>query len=142
MKFYKQLKDYTCGPIAVLNFLKWSGGDVTRKKNFTMISDQLGTDIFNGTSLNYIVNFLVDFTYVKVNENPKLTEVTESFIMLYVPDKRLGTAHFVFVYRNNKKWSITNHLNRDGTYEHRDVTNSQLKKILNKTGTHVCMLKD
>ena len=50
LRYVRQYNDYTCGPVAIINAIKWSGHKATIKQDLKHITNECRCDPRNGTS--------------------------------------------------------------------------------------------
>lgn len=62
VRFLRQRDQYSCGPIAILNALKWAGLQLTYKDNFKQIKKLCKTTASWGTTPENITNVLSKYT--------------------------------------------------------------------------------
>ena len=117
IRYVRQRQRSTCGPIAVLNALKWLGRPVTEKKDLPRLKkwcywrrrQMIGGVKVGGTRNKGIENCLgrykkVSFGYIyrpSKNTIDHILSKGNAFIMMY--KKKDGGWHYIFCYGKTKK---------------------------------------
>lgn len=107
VRFLRQRDEYSCGPIAVLNALKWAGLSLTYKQNFKEIKELCKTTKSWGTTPSNITNVLsqyIEYICFEVKELITLKDIEKhikhggALILEYwFKDDLEFDGHYVFI---------------------------------------------
>ena len=109
IRYTKQYNTDTCGPIALINILKWSGQKVSVRKNLKSISSLCGCEKGEGTlpSMFMASLILLDFGYKKIkNRLPDFDKVLDDGQIILVDqeeDANNEDGHYYLVVGKTKK---------------------------------------
>jgi len=126
MRYIRQLGEWSCAPVCIMNAMKWSGQHVTTKKDFHRISKTCGYVPRTGTGpplieINKAIKrYLAKQYAVRRIRNVKIGELAEhvshvdrSAMLIYVlPDAT--NLHMVFVENYDPDEKIFNIINFEG----------------------------
>lgn len=145
VKYSKQLNKTDCGPMAVLNALKWAGYPVSCRRGYKSIKKNCKWKAGQGTYYSDIYKTLQKYSKLKsrIIKSPKLKELDSllekgyTFILLYT-HKHGRCSHFIFCSgKSSKKYFFKNdssvYTNRARV---RKTINSYLRKSLRKDGIY------
>lgn len=90
MRFIKQKDQYSCGPIAIMNALKWAGLHTTYKTHFYKIKSLCKTTILWGTTPD-------NMTTTLLKHSKYLSFTTKSLVTLKEIDKHLNAGGAVIL---------------------------------------------
>lgn len=114
IRFAKQRNTYSCGPVAIINALKWAGRNITYIKHFKKIKKLCYTTSEYGTTPDGITNALEHYKkYISFERKELITlrEIDQHLseggaLILEYWFKECGNnydGHYSFIFRMNEK---------------------------------------
>lgn len=117
MRFIRQRDQYSCGPIAILNALKWTGISITYRSHFKKIKTLCKTTMNWGTTPENITKVLLDYSehlnfeikeLVTLKSIDKHLKAGGALILEYwFNEDGIYDGHYVFIFQRDGHDFIT-----------------------------------
>lgn len=124
VRFLRQKDQYSCGPVAVINALKWAGLPLTYKSDFKEIKTRCKTTADWGTTPHNISKVLSQYDELsfEIKQLITLKDIEEHLLSggavileYWFKDETLYDGHYVFIYeREGNDFVVVNHMS-DGS---------------------------
>ena len=143
VKYSKQLNETDCGPMAVLNTLKWAGYKVSTKRGYKSIKRSCEWSPGTGTWVSDVVRTLRKYSKLKtrVLVRPSMKDLDSLldkgyvFILRYTHDDGSGGHFSLCIGKSDKKFFFINDSSiKTDRARLRKTVNCYLRKIYRKEG--------
>lgn len=126
MRYCVQRNEFSCGPILIINALKWAGEKITYRKDYKELCELLKCSREIGTKSSYITRYIQKL-------NPRRTRSlsmknNEAIMALYLFDPKENIYHYVLILPD---LTILNCCDKNKFF-HKQLTKKQLMKKLKK----------
>jgi hypothetical protein len=144
IRYCKQRDNYSCGPVAILNVIKWTDSNWFTYSMLPAIQSVCKTDK-NGTYDNNFNNALkyfeqIDYFKVVKARNTHLTRIQEhlenggTMIAAYKENGYKCEWHYaMFLFDTHSQWTVINHSNGKELFTRHQVSRSLMHKRLDKS---------
>ena len=133
MRFILQKNSFGCGPVALINFLKFKGYGLTYQCGYKYYSWIMGTDQEGTHTKDFerVLKLFIDFKILK----GKLPRRINNGILEYVAD--CGHYHYAFVFRDKGGWQVTNDSINKTTVSHKLYNNREMRNLIRRKDTYL-----
>lgn len=144
VRYARQYNDYTCGPIAIINAIKWSGHKGTLKNDLKRITQECRCDRNNGTSHGNFDHVLRQYSRGRFTARrrlyPDFSDVVQhlahpncAVIINYLHVGEITDAHYVLLLggkaKNGRGLTLINSFSKETRVE---INEKQIKEYLKK----------
>ena len=145
VRYTKQYCRRDCGPVAVLNVLKWCGEKVSYKKHIKNIKSISDYDPRCGVDPPYISFAIkqVGLSYMRII-SPKIADIdrhlenNEALIIRFMYDAHRG--HYIFCYsKSTKYYRVANYFNNSGELQ-TSIHRKTMVKLLKNYNPHKALV--
>lgn len=122
-RYLRQRDTFTCGPVSIINAIKWSGRLATERTYKKRFKTELQCEYPDGTPYDWKMGLVLRkyFSYVKVISRPKINDIdnaldnNQAILLRYFHDEYFSTegriGHYTLCIKNNNKRNMYTFVN-------------------------------